>query len=66
MGDAHVYLNHTAALEQQILRSPRPFPRIVIRGERGGGLAWIDSLKAEDFEVENYNPCPKISMTMSV
>ncbi|KAA0202706.1 hypothetical protein HAZT_HAZT001008, partial [Hyalella azteca] len=26
MGDAHVYLNHIEALQEQLLRSPRPFP----------------------------------------
>jgi thymidylate synthase len=30
IGDAHVYVNHVEALREQLLRTPRAFPRIVI------------------------------------
>jgi hypothetical protein len=30
VGDAHVYVNHVEALQEQLLRSPKAFPNIVI------------------------------------
>lgn len=63
MGDAHVYVDHVDALEEQLKREPRPFPELEIRRETGGG---IDGWKAEDFVVCNYEPHKTIPMKMSV
>jgi thymidylate synthase len=63
MGDAHVYLDHVEALEEQLKRTPRAFPTLKINRERGGS---IDGWKVEDFEVENYKPHGAIKMKMSV
>ncbi|RDA88539.1 hypothetical protein CP532_6599 [Ophiocordyceps camponoti-leonardi (nom. inval.)] len=63
MGDAHVYLDHVEALEEQLKREPRPFPELQITREKGGG---IDGWKAEDLVVRNYEPQKSIPMKMSV
>ncbi len=63
MGDAHVYLDHVDALNQQLEREPREFPELVIGRESGGS---IDGWKLEDFEVRGYNPHRAIAMKMSV
>jgi len=64
MGDAHVYLDHVEALEEQLKREPREFPELEItrpRGERS-----IDGWKAEEFVVKGYKPHGGIKMKMSV
>lgn len=63
MGDAHVYLDHVDALEEQMKREPRDFPELEITREKGGS---IDGWKAEEFVVKGYNPHKSIPMKMSV
>jgi thymidylate synthase len=62
IGDAHVYLNHVSALEEQITRQPRQFPKLLIKNK----IDDIDKFTAEDFEVVGYNPHPTIKMEMAL
>ncbi|XP_031557589.1 thymidylate synthase-like [Actinia tenebrosa] len=62
LGDAHVYLNHFDALEEQLKREPRPFPTFKIKRE----VKDINDFKFEDFEIMDYKPHPKIKMEMAV
>lgn len=62
LGDAHVYSNHVAALEEQLKRRPRPFPTIKVKRK----VERIEDFKFEDFEVTGYDPHPKIAMEMAV
>lgn len=64
MGDTHVYLNHIDALQVQLEREPRPFPKLRIKP--GTQRESIDGFKFEDFELSDYNPYPKIEMEMAV
>ncbi|KAL4769691.1 thymidylate synthase/dCMP hydroxymethylase domain-containing protein [Aspergillus nidulans var. acristatus] len=65
MGDAHVYLDHVEALEEQLTREPTDFPELKIKREdRGSGI--IDGWKEEEFEVIGYAPHKAIKMKMSV
>ncbi|KAG0268194.1 Thymidylate synthase [Actinomortierella ambigua] len=78
MGDTHIYLDHLEALQVQIEREPRPFPKLFIRpteevvGEDGEKkqvpreVKSIDDFRLEDFVVEGYLPHKKIDMKMSV
>ena len=61
MGDAHVYLNHVDALKTQLERTPRPFPKLTIKRQ----VSDID-FQFADFDIEGYNPYPKIDMEMAV
>nr|CAA99267.1 CDC21 [Saccharomyces cerevisiae] len=62
LGDAHVYKDHIDALKEQITRNPRPFPKLKIKRD----VKDIDDFKLTDFEIEDYNPHPRIQMKMSV
>ena len=65
MGDAHVYLDHVNALNEQLLRAPREFPELNIkRDDRGSGE--MDGWKIEELEVLGYKPHGGIKMKMSV
>jgi thymidylate synthase len=64
IGDAHVYSNHVEALQEQLKRSPRAFPKLIIKDptkERG-----IDDFVYDDFEVIGYKPQKTIKMQMAV
>lgn len=62
MGDCHVYVNHISALEEQIKREPREFPKLRIVRE----IKNIDDFVAEDLELIDYKPYPKLYMKMAV
>lgn len=64
MGDTHVYLNHVEALQVQLAREPKPFPKLRIKP--GTQRESIDAFKFEDFELTGYNPDAKIAMKMAV
>ncbi|MCH5330312.1 MAG: thymidylate synthase [Alistipes sp.] len=61
LGDAHIYLNHLAQVDEQLSREPRCLPRMRLNSD-------IDSLfdfGYEDFTLEGYNPWPAIKGEMS-
>ena len=62
IGDCHVYLNHEEALREQLTREPRPFPKIVVKGDNMD----IEKFKFEDFDLVDYNPHKAIKMDMAV
>eukprot|EP00891_Asterochloris_glomerata_P001392 jgi/Astpho2/1392/e_gw1.00025.31.1_t len=62
LGDTHVYLDHVNPLEEQLRRSPRPFPRLRINPDKTD----IDSFLLADLELQDYEPHKKINMQMSV
>ncbi|OTA22304.1 hypothetical protein BTJ68_14736 [Hortaea werneckii EXF-2000] len=67
MGDAHIYLDHSEALQTQITREPREFPTLEISERMVPGQCEVDSeWKVEDFEVRGYVPHKGIAMKMSV
>ncbi len=49
-GDAHIYDNHFAAVDEQLGREPLPLPRLEIVGE----VASIDGLTADRFKLVGY------------
>jgi dihydrofolate reductase/thymidylate synthase len=61
IGDAHIYLDHVNALEEQLTREPRDFPTLYINPEKRN----IDDFVLEDFEVKGYNPHNSIKMKMA-
>ena len=62
IGDAHVYSNHIDGLEEQLKRTPKPFPTINIKRK----VTKIDDFKFDDFELIDYNPDPAIKLDMAV
>ncbi|RHY10941.1 hypothetical protein DYB36_002090 [Aphanomyces astaci] len=61
-GDAHVYLNHVAPLQEQLKRSPRPFPTLKVNAAK----TEIDEFTFDDFTLDGYHPHKTIKMDMSV
>ncbi|KAK8791962.1 hypothetical protein WA158_005352 [Blastocystis sp. Blastoise] len=62
MGDTHVYINHRDALEVQLTREPKPFPKLIIKNNHEN----IDDFVFDDFELVDYNPYGAIKMKMAV
>nr|GMC87549.1 bifunctional dihydrofolate reductase-thymidylate synthase-like [Ipomoea batatas] len=62
IGDAHVYRTHIRPLQDQLQKSPRPFPILKINPEKKD----IDSFVASDFKLIGYDPHQKIEMKMAV
>lgn len=61
-GDVHLYKNHFKQAVTQILREPRPLPKMIINTE----VSSIDKFKYEDFKLEGYDPYPNIPAEVSV
>ncbi|MCH5229072.1 MAG: thymidylate synthase [Muribaculaceae bacterium] len=62
LGDAHIYLNHIAQVEEQLKRTPRPLPIMKINPE----VKNIFDFKYDDFHLEGYDPWPAIKGEVSV
>lgn len=62
LGDAHIYLNHLEQVKTQLLRTPRPLPRMLINPE----VKSIFDFKYTDFTLENYDPWPTIKGAVSI
>lgn len=61
-GDVHIYLNHMEQVEEQLSRTPRPLPKMIINPE----VKDIFDFKYEDFQLEDYDPYPPIKGIVSV
>ena len=61
-GDVHIYLNHREQVREQLTRTPRPLPRMILNPERTS----LFDFKYEDFRLEDYDPYPAIKGQVSV
>ena len=61
-GDCHIYHNHFEQVAQQLTRTPRPGPHLMI--ERVP--ASIDDYRFEDFSLVDYQPHPPIKAPIAV
>ena len=61
-GDVHLYLNHVDQAREQLTRSPRSLPRMIINPE----VKDIFAFTGEDFQLVDYDPHPHIKAAVSV
>ena len=61
-GDVHIYLNLVDQVKTQLERTPRPLPQLKIKRKVNSIL----DFKFDDFELEGYDPYPKIEGKVSV
>ena len=61
-GDTHLYLNHLEQAKEQLKRTPRTLPRMVITPN----VTSIVDFKYDDFTLEGYDPLPHIKAEVSV
>ena len=64
IGDAHIYMNHMNAIEEQLSRAEdiRAFPKIKLNPN----IKNIDDFTMNDFEIIGYDPHPFIKAEMAV
>lgn len=61
-GDTHLYLNHLEQAQEQLSRTPRALPQMLIKRKPES----IFDYKFEDFELVNYDPYPVIKAPIAV
>lgn len=62
LGDAHLYSNHVEQAKEQLTRTPRPLPQLVINRD----VKSIFDFDFNDFEIKNYNPHPHIKAPVAI
>lgn len=62
LGDAHIYLNHRQQVAEQLARTPKPLPTMLLNPD----VRSIFDFSYEDFTLENYNPDPSIKAPIAV
>lgn len=71
-GDVHIYKNHVAQVEEQLSRTPRTLPQIIVnKWEEEENAFWTPlarllSFKWSDLELKNYDPYPTIKAEVAV
>ena len=61
-GNVHIYKNHFNQIEEQLTRTPRELPQLVIKNPKES----IFDYDFEDFELVGYNPYPAIKAPIAV
>jgi dihydrofolate reductase/thymidylate synthase len=64
VGDAHIYTNHIEQMREQITRTPRPLPKLILNPDIQK-KDWSE-ITIEDFELVGYMPHPSIQGKMAV
>ncbi len=62
LGDAHLYNNHFSQVEEQLARTPRRLPKLILEN-RGQSLF---DFKYSDIAISDYDPHPHISAPVAV
>jgi dihydrofolate reductase / thymidylate synthase len=63
IADAHIYKSHIEQVKQNLERSPYPYPKLIIQGEKKKDIL---EYKFEDVELIGYKAHPNIKAEMAV
>lgn len=63
-GDVHIYQNHLDQMKEQLNRTPRPLPKLIVNPDVKDKA--IDEIIVEDFDIIGYFPYPPIKAPMAV
>jgi thymidylate synthase len=61
-GDTHIYRNHIEQVKEQLTRTPKELPRMIINPD----VKDLFDFKYEDFTLEGYDPYPPTKAQISV
>ena len=61
-GDTHIYNNHIEQVKEQLTRTPKPLPKMILNPD----VKSVFDFKYEDFILEGYDPYPAIKAQVSV
>lgn len=62
LGDAHIYSNHLDQVKEQLSRTPRALPQMLINP----AIKDIFAFSYDDFTLQNYDPYPAIKAPVAV
>ena len=62
LGDAHLYANHLEHAREQLTRTPRPLPTLVLNP----AITALEDFRFEDIAIEGYDPHPAIRAPVAV
>ena len=62
LGDAHIYRNHFEQVQEQLSRTPRKLPEMIINPD----VKDVFAFRYEDFKLEGYDPWPAIKAPVAV
>ena len=62
LGDAHIYANHMNQVNEQLKRSPKKLPKMIINKN----IDNIFDFKFDDFELTDYEPHPLIKAPVAI
>jgi len=61
-GDTHIYNNHIEQVKEQLTRTPKLLPKMILNPEKKS----VFDFEYEDFKLEGYDPYPAIKAQVSV
>lgn len=61
-GDTHIYTNHFEQVKEQLTRTPKILPKLVLNPD----IKSVFDFKYEDIKIENYDPYPLIKGKVAV
>ncbi len=72
-GDLHLYANHVEQAKEQLTRSPRPMPKLILPPGLGRDFSYADmdkpsifSITPDQIQIEGYDPHPTIKGDVSI